>query len=359
MASLCVAYLLWLVGGFLGLHHLYLGRDLQAFLWWCIPGGYFGVGWFRDLWRLPEYVRDANSDPAYEREIKQKIKESESPPWKTARWMGMMLVGNVFGGLPSMAIPNKDDLGMDLKLLGDLLNPLGCAIGIWIVGNIGRWEGSLKHPLAGCYLALPLQLYGINAGSISTLLGAYCFRRKWRKHKREQPLWKRLLILSLCGSVYLSLWASFLYYNAEVVHNGDKIKLRDAVGNFIKSPAVQEFSRNLGVLWNNMLTNGFWSTWSKLVDSLDPLGEKNALKVLGLEKGASQEEIRARYRELTKQWHPDKVKQEEKAAAQEKFVEIQQAYERLSDIKSRRARANKKSDKEGTDQQTEERKTEL
>jgi hypothetical protein len=41
---------------------------------------------------------------------------------------------------------------------------------------------------------------------------------------------------------------------------------------------MQEFSRNLGVLWNNMLTNGFWSTWSQLVDSLDPFGEKNALK---------------------------------------------------------------------------------
>ena len=34
-----------------------------------------------------------------------------------------------------------------------------------------RWEGSIKHPLLGCYLALPLQLYGISAGSISTLLG--------------------------------------------------------------------------------------------------------------------------------------------------------------------------------------------
>ncbi len=31
--------------------------------------------------------------------------------------------------------------------------------------------------------------------------------------------------------------------------------------------------------------------------------------VLGLEKGATQEEIRAKYRELTKLWHPDKVSQ--------------------------------------------------
>jgi hypothetical protein len=37
----------------------------------------------------------------------------------------------------------------------------------------------------------------------------------------------------------VSLWSSYFYYNAEVVHNGDKIKMRDAVGNFLKSPAVQ------------------------------------------------------------------------------------------------------------------------
>ena len=28
-------------------------------------GGYFGAGWFRDLWRIPEYVKDANNDPSY------------------------------------------------------------------------------------------------------------------------------------------------------------------------------------------------------------------------------------------------------------------------------------------------------
>jgi hypothetical protein len=51
------------------------------------------------------------------------------------------------------------------------------------------------------------------------------------------------------------------------------------------------------------------------------------------------------------------VKQEDKAHAQEKFVEIQQAYEKLSDIKSRRARANKISEKMPAD--TQQKKTEL
>ena len=83
-----------------------------------------------------------------------------------------------------------------------------------------------------------------------------------------------------------------------------------------------------------MLINGFWSTWSQLVESLDPFGEKNALKVMELKAGSSQEEIRGRYRELTKQFHPDKVQgtPEEKEAAHEKFVQIQQVTTELQNL---------------------------
>ena len=42
-----------------------------------------------------------------------------------------------------------------------------------------------------------------------------------------------------------------------------------------------------------------------------------------------------RYRELSKQWHPDKVRGEGKEEAQQKFLEIQAAYENLSNIKNR------------------------
>jgi len=352
MASLCVAYLLWVVGGWLGLHHFYLKRDKQAFVWWCLPGGYFGVGWLRDLWRLPEYVREANMEAGWLHSQREKERLNERPPWKMARWAGMLVVGNMFGMLPGMAVPSAQELGgWDLGMLGKALTPLGCAAGVWLVGNIGRWEGGFKRPLMGAYLTLPAYLYGMNVVSWTTIIGAYAFKREWRVNSPGSsvwPLWRRLLVLSLCGLLYGGLWSSYLYYNAEVVHNGDKIKLRDAVGNFMKSPAVQEFWRNLKLLWNHLLHNGFWSTWSQLVDSLDPFGEKNALKVLGLGKGATQEEIRSKYRELSKLYHPDKVKgsEAEKEEAQQKFVAIQQAYEKLGTLKKGRTRANKKSDRE-------------
>lgn len=282
--------------------------------------------------------------------MKEQIKANEIPPWKMARWMGMLVVGNMFGVLPGMAIPNKEDIGYDLYFLKPILNPLGAAIGVWLVGNIGRWEGNLKGPLLGCYLTTPLYYFGINAGSLCTLAGAYCFRRRWRKIEPDtSSACKSFAVLVVAGLVYSSMWGSYMYFNAEVNHNGDRIKLRDAVGNFIKSPLVQEFQRNVRDHWNHMLEHGFMSAWTNLVDSLDPFGEKNSLKVLGLGAGATQEQIKAKYRELSKQWHPDKVRGDDaKEEAQAKFLEIQAAYENLSNIKNRRKKANRKTAREET-----------
>ena len=176
----------------------------------------------------------------------------------------MLLIGNMFGMLPTMAVPNHEDIGLDLSLLGKLLAPLGCTLGVWVVGNIGGWKGSLRRPVLGCYLTLPAYLYGMNVVSWTTILGtvmssvstpslsristgAYCFKRQWRTPTKSSRSWyTRIMVLTLCGSLYLSMWSSYLYFNAEVVHNGDKIKLREAVANFLKSPAVQvQCSRNI------------------------------------------------------------------------------------------------------------------
>lgn len=52
----------------------------------------------------------------------------------------------------------------------------------------------------------------------------------------------------------------------------------------------------------------------------------SAYKLFGLSPGASEEEIRKRYRELVKKFHPDVNKD---PRAEEKFIEIQAAYEQL------------------------------
>ena len=52
-------------------------------------------------------------------------------------------------------------------------------------------------------------------------------------------------------------------------------------------------------------------------------------KVLGVKRSSKTQEIRSAYRNLAKEWHPDK---NDSPDAQEKFVEINAAYEILRKI---------------------------
>ena len=63
------------------------------------------------------------------------------------------------------------------------------------------------------------------------------------------------------------------------------------------------------------------------------LYEKDFYKVLGVDKKASADEIKKKYRTLARELHPDKNKGD--AAKEEKFKGISEAYEILSDAKKR------------------------
>jgi len=73
---------------------------------------------------------------------------------------------------------------------------------------------------------------------------------------------------------------------------------------------------------------------SEFFDGLqDKSDERDPYEILGVDKKASQQEIKKAYRQLANTYHPDKVAHlgdEFKALAEKRFKEIQQAYEKLS-----------------------------
>src|SRR5215204_3157729 len=60
---------------------------------------------------------------------------------------------------------------------------------------------------------------------------------------------------------------------------------------------------------------------------------KDPYKVLGLSRGASQDDIRKAHRKLVRKYHPDANPQDPRA--EERFKQVQQAYEVLSNEKKR------------------------
>jgi DnaJ-related protein SCJ1 len=64
------------------------------------------------------------------------------------------------------------------------------------------------------------------------------------------------------------------------------------------------------------------------------LCDKDLYKIMGLPRNASQNDIKKKYRELTRLYHPDKNKGDKEASA--KFAEVAEANEILSDPNKRR-----------------------
>lgn len=62
---------------------------------------------------------------------------------------------------------------------------------------------------------------------------------------------------------------------------------------------------------------------------------KDYYDILGVSRTATDKEIKAAYRKLARKWHPDLQADKNKAAAEEKFKSINEAYEVLSDPEKR------------------------
>jgi len=66
-------------------------------------------------------------------------------------------------------------------------------------------------------------------------------------------------------------------------------------------------------------------------------GKTDYYDILGVSKGATQEEIKKAYRKQAVEWHPDKHQQGDKEAAEKRFKEINESYQILSDAKKRQS----------------------
>lgn len=336
--SLFITYFLWLFFGWFGVHHFYLGRDRQAFAWWSTLGGVCLLGWIRDLWRIPDYVEDANETEEFLQEFTRKLQLRKYPRFQIVRFAGQLMVGYFYGILVRMALPEETPY----FVVGVLVS-VGVTTGTHMIGNIGREQGGLKFPFLAtltCFFLLSF-LTSEEASCMYCSLAATCtfqYFREYRQTYRRNSLCKRVLLFSWCMFIIMALWMCFFYFNAEITtDDGETIKIRDSVNHFFKSPAWLEFKSTVWELYEQGKKHGWKNIYDELIKALDPKGEANARKVLGVNETASNEEIKRIYKKLVRKWHPDKNK-EKKEEAQQKFMEIQEAYDILTSRKNSKSR---------------------
>lgn len=333
--SLFLTYVLWLLFGMFGLHHFYLGRDRHAFTWWSTFGGMFMLGWLRDAWRIPTYVADANEEKSYMEELATLMRIRKFPKFKSVRFLGQLFVGYFYGSLVKLALP----AGEVPVVLVDVLVCFGICCGVYLVGNIGREQGKFLRPFVVTLLCNFFVRYYLGddvSGFLCTAAASMTFSyfREYRRAYTRRSLCSRLTIFSTCMCIIFALWLSFFYFNAEITtDDGETIKVRDSVNHFFKSPAWMEFKNTMWELYKHGRENGWKNLYNEFVKALDPKGEANARKVLGVGTEAPPEEIKKVYKKLVRQWHPDRHK-DNKDAAQAKFMEIQHAYDILTSKKT-------------------------
>ena len=303
-------------------------------------------GWVRDLWRLPTYVKDANDDGTFLELLAIKMRSQKNGPSIFRNWhrlMAQILFGAFYRGLIYCAIPWESSV----MSYAALIVPLGTAFGTYMVSNVGRQKSPFLYSLLGAYIGeflmgephlLLEESNSLFAAGVAMLFSTYGW--EWRRQK-ETYSYRKLMVFMLM-ILFIVLCGSFVNFNATVeTEDGEIIKVRDAIDNFFNSPAWQQIKTALWLLLVDMYeswkTGGFEQAWNKFKNLADIEGEDHAYTELDLEPGTPFKEVRKRYKELARKWHPDHHHgEEEKLKAQEKFMRYNDAYQILEKIHKRR-----------------------
>ena len=338
MAKYCfITFVFWLIGGLVGLHHFYLGRDRQGFLWATTFGGFL-IGWLKDFSKLAHYTEEANKG--------YPIRASRRPSFwsELHRVVGFVLFGHFYRMVFVNGVPNELP---GYTYVYFAVAPLGTAFGCYLVSNAGHIVCSWKYPVVGAYIGeilfgkyrlLPIE--DSNILLVVLITGVACVIGWKERRSREKKSWKqRLLLWSCLGLLILSLWGSFLYHNAVIEVEGleKPVKLRKVVSDFLLSPQWKEFREELKEILVLLLTSGDYDKARYIFEeNVRDSQLRKAMEVLGFDPNVtgiddiSEEEIKRKHKMLAMKYHPDKQPEESKEEATVIFIEIQESYETLS-----------------------------
>ncbi|XP_075447384.1 dnaJ homolog subfamily C member 22 isoform X1 [Ascaphus truei] len=334
---LIVAYGLWALGGPLGLHHIYLGRDRHALLWMLTLGG-FGMGWMWEFWRIPGLVSQSNR----EQKKGNKVREGK-PPASPLRFVGQVAIGIYFGLVAAIGLSSLTSFYV-------VALPLAIGLGVHLVACVGDQTSDLKSTLVTAFMTSPI-FYGRAVSMIPISLTASITAQKYRRYRLQHREHENLsLRLYRIGLAYLAFtgplaYSTFLNTSRTVSYVARSIgTILDWVSIFPSLSAQMERTLLLPYqVWRLFSGGGgfqdqYFQEWEKIYEFVASFqGEKEGMasRILGVDSTATLEEISRHYRDLVKIWHPDH-NQHRPEEAEQHFLEIQAAYEILTRLRKKK-----------------------
>uniref|UniRef100_A0A8C5M231 DnaJ homolog subfamily C member 22 n=1 Tax=Leptobrachium leishanense TaxID=445787 RepID=A0A8C5M231_9ANUR len=332
--SLLFAYGLWVVGGPLGLHHIYLGRDSHALVW-MLTLGCFGMGWAWDFWKIPSLVSQSNRPDNRISEVKE-----GPPPASAIRFVGQVVMGIYFGLVAAIGLSSLTSFYM-------IALPLAVGLGVHLVACMGEQTSNLKNTLLAAFLTSPL-FYGRTISMIPITLTASITAQQHRRYRTEKKKQENLsLRLYRIGLAYLAFTGP-LAYSALINTSRTVSYIAGSIGAMLDwlsiFPSVSGFMERVLLLpyraWSLVIGGGgfqdqYFKEWEKIyefVATFQNEKEQLACKVLGVDSQTALDDINRNYRDLVKIWHPDHNRHRLKEAEQH-FIEIQAAYETLTHLR--------------------------
>lgn len=285
--SIQTAYFCWLVGGLVGLHHLYLGRHKQAFIYLITLGGFL-IGVLHDLYRIPFYVNEINNAQEYQKQHKKKSNQLKTPIFTASRFFGSLAVSLAVSKAIAHSL-QKDPEGFDLIwFVMAMFIPFVVAILTFLVTSEGPVKVAFKWSLLGSYAGFTIDYVVSGARNYigSTLFSLFFLNwniewdQDYQSTLKKKSLIKYIFLASIGASFIFTCYTLCLVNNLTVEKNGRNMTIRDTLYERFNSEEFKKVKEGLKVLYDYYQAHGFQKLFSRVFYGDDPEAIERAYKVL-------------------------------------------------------------------------------
>ena len=256
------------------------------------------------------------------------------------RVLGAFVTARYYRALVVAALSEYLETGLLIFYPLKFLPPVGMMCGVYIVSNIGSPQRLtlralvLSGLIAEVLFAVVAEVvFGRSIQILACVVCTLLAVKQWEWPKADsdgQSSKPSCYVVTLCACVVMMIVWGGIIMNTTIEVDGDNVTISTALHNFYNSPAWTQMKVALWDIMIMYLTGDYDEANETLLRMSDLSGAERALAMLGLPRDADEASIKAQYKKLAREWHPDKYQGEDKEAATDKFIEIQKAYTLLT-----------------------------